>query len=137
MPSGTPIPTVMVSSPAPTEPQPQVDLLPTPTSDNDPSYYFGGLVITLDNAGQTISLKKGQNFLLSLGNNYQWEVTVDPPGTLSRNMKITPGSGEQGLYIARKPGKAILRAVGNPICRLAQPPCTWPSVLFQINVLIE
>jgi hypothetical protein len=112
-------------------------LLPTPTLDNDPPYYFGGLVITLDNAGQTIPLKKGQNFLLSLGSNYQWDVTVVPVEILSRNMKITPGAGEQGLYIARQPGTATLSAVGNPICRMAQPPCERPSVLFRINVLIE
>lgn len=75
--------------------------------------------------------------MLSLGDNYQWDVTITPQGLLTRNMKITPGVGEQGLYIARAKGQVTFRAVGNPMCRLAQPPCTWPSVLFQMEVLIE
>lgn len=116
---------------------PTAPIIPSSTPDSDPAYYFGGLEITLDNAGQTIPLKKGQNFLLSLGETYQWQVAVQPAEILSRNMKITPGSGEQGLYIARAQGKATLSAVGVPMCRLAQPPCSWPDVLFQIQVLIE
>lgn len=121
----------------PTLPPTLEPLSPASTPDNDPAYYFGGMEITLDNAGQTIPLKKGQNFLLRLGSTYRWDVTVTPPELLSRNMKITPGEGEQGLYIARAPGKAHLRGVGNPLCRLAQPPCNWPTVLFQIQVAIE
>ena len=128
---------VPTSTAVPAISQSSVVTLTTTTPDTDPAYYFGGLEISLDNAGQTVPLKKGQNFLLSLGDTYQWNVTVQPAEILSRNMKITPGVGEQGLFIARANGKAILRAVGIPMCRLAQPPCTWPDVLFQIQVLIE
>lgn len=134
--SSAPYKASTAASPTPVQPVAE-PVSPTGTPDDDPAYYFGGMEITLDNAGQTIPLKKGQNFLLSLGTTYRWEVTVTPADLLSRNMKITPGAGEQGLYIARAPGKASLRALGNPLCRLAQPPCDWPAVLFQIQVIIE
>ena len=137
----TPSPQAIETTPTrtatPTMSQPTAVMVPTGTPDNDPAYYFGGMEISLDNTGQTIQLKKGQNFLLNLGENYRWNVTVQPSEILSRNMKITPGIGEQGLFIARAKGTATLRAVGLPICRMAQPPCNRPDVLFQIQVLIE
>jgi hypothetical protein len=116
-------------------------VVPTPTITTtpniDPEDYFGGMVISLDEVGQTIPLRLTQNFLLSLGPGYTWTVLVDPPEAVSQNMKITPLPGEQGVFIARQRGKAMLRATGEPICRQSQPPCDRPSVLFQIEIVVE
>ncbi len=124
----TPIP-----SPTPLTPTPTITYTPNP----DPEDYFGGMVISLDEVGQAIPLRLTQNFLLSLGSEYAWSVEIDPPQIVSRNMKITPLPGEQGVYIARQRGKAILRATGEPACRQSQPPCDRPDVLFQINIVVE
>jgi hypothetical protein len=44
---------------------------------------------------------------------------------------------EQGVYIARKKGTALLSAIGEPVCSQENPPCSWPSVLFQFTVNIQ
>ena len=124
--SATPLPATATPVPA-----------PSMTPNNDPDYYYGGMVITMNDAGRTILLKKRQNFLLSLGKNYNWQVVVEPDHIISTNANITPEPGDQGIFIARDSGKAVLRAVGEPLCRYAQPPCVRPNVLFQIEVQVE
>jgi len=110
---------------------------PTSVVYNDPSYYYGGLRITLDNVGQEITLKKRQGFMLDLGDDYTWVVIAAPETVLSRNMNYTPQPGEQGIFIARGTGKAELSATGDPKCLLSNPPCARPSVLFRIAVVVE
>jgi hypothetical protein len=116
-------------------------IIPTPTitytPNPDPEEYFGGMVVSMDEVGQKIPLRLTQNFLLSLGSEYTWSVEIDPPQVVSRNMKITPLPGEQGVYIARRRGEAVLLATGAPACRQSQPPCKQPDVLFQITIVVE
>jgi hypothetical protein len=109
----------------------------TPTPNLDPEDYFGGMVVSLDEVGQTIPLRLTQTFLLTLGTDYSWNITIDPPYVVSQNMKITPLPGEQGVFIARLRGKAMLRATGEPACRQTTPPCERPNVLFQIEIVVE
>ncbi len=111
--------------------------IPTPTANLDPLYYFGGMMITLDDVGKTVSLKEGQDFYLSLGEHYQWTIEIEPSGLASQNMNITPEPGDQGLYIARETGRGVLRATGVPDCRQATPPCARPDILFEIFLVIE
>lgn len=110
---------------------------PTPTENLDPDYYFGGMMITLDDVGKTISLKEGQDFYLSLGETYRWNVLIDPPGLASRNLKITPEPGDQGIYIARETGLGVLRATGTAGCRMENPPCALPDLLFELYIVVE
>lgn len=107
------------------------------TQYEDPDYFYEGMVVTLDSVGQEVRLKKRQNFLLRLGKNYSWKVTITPQDVISLNLKYTPEPGEQGVYVARESGKAVLRALGDPLCRYDKEPCTWPALLFQIQVLVE
>lgn len=109
----------------------------TPTTSNDPDYYYGGILITLDSVGQTVLMKPSNTFVLNLGDNYDWRVAIDPPDIASQNMKVTPGPGEQGIFIARKHGEAVIRAVGTPKCLKTDPPCSRPSVLFQVEIRVE
>jgi len=112
---------------------------PTPTStpNPDPNYYYEGMVVTLDDVGRTVVLRIGQNFLLELGEDYTWDIEIEPATIVSKNMKITPQANDQGVFIARKRGKAVLMAVGEPSCRQSQPPCGRPNVLFQVTVVVE
>lgn len=113
---------------------------PSPTLDpgiNDLPDYYGGLVVTLDYAGQTITMRRGTGFLLMLGQSYNWRVSIDPPEILTPNMKITPEPGEQGVYIARELGNATLTAIGEPLCLKEDPPCVRPNLLFTLNLIIK
>lgn len=69
--------------------------------------------ITLDNDNQSLQMKIGDNFRLSLGTYYHWTVVIDKP------LIIVPSatsqvSGMQGTYSAKTPGTATLTATGNP-----------------------
>jgi hypothetical protein len=126
----TPVPTL-----APT-PLPS----PSPTMDpgiNDLPDYYGGLVVTLDYAGQTITMRRGTGFLLLLGESYHWQVSIDPPEMLTPNMKITPEPGEQGVFVAREQGNATLTAIGEPLCLKEDPPCARPNLLFRLQLIIN
>lgn len=136
--------TVVYLSPTPRPTSTQVE--PTPIAPtvappgllyDDPDYFYGGLIVTLDHVGKIIELKKRQNFLLSLGKEYDWEVTVLPETVISRNLVFTPEPGEQGIYVARGAGKATLRALGEPKCRFLEPSCTRPAVLFTVHIVVE
>ena len=117
---------------------PMSTLTPVPDPGaNDPSEYYGGLVITLDDVGKTLTMRRQGGFLLRLGEEYNWSVTVHPPEILTQNQKISPGPGEQGVFLARQKGSAVLRAVGEPVCLAFDPPCLRPEVLFEMNVLVE
>jgi len=93
--------------------------------------------ITLDNEGETIALRQGERFLLKLGEEYSWTVTVADQTILSRVVNVMVVRGAQGLYEARGTGTTTLTATGDPVCRQSQPPCTMPSRVFQINVEVQ
>lgn len=133
-----------------TTPQPSPDPVRTPTPNKlaantstpedgveDLSDYYGGLVITLDHVGQTIDMIPGQGFLLRLGDEYAWTVSIEPAELLTINRKITPELTEQGVYIARKKGKAYLSAIGVPGCKQLSPPCSRPNVLYRLMININ
>jgi photosystem II stability/assembly factor-like uncharacterized protein len=92
--------------------------------------------VTLADDGQAITLRAGQRFLLDLGADYNWTVTVDDPAVVSRVVNVLTIRGSQGLYEAHQPGRTTLSATGDPICRQAQPPCGAPSRLFRLQVVV-
>ncbi|MCX9010995.1 MAG: hypothetical protein OIN66_07730 [Candidatus Methanoperedens sp.] len=93
-----------------------------------------GRIITLADDGKTITLQVNETFLLKLGEEYDWNVTVDDQTVLSRVVNVLVVRGAQGIYEAHKPGKATLTAVGDPFCRKAIPPCAAPSRQFRLRV---
>jgi photosystem II stability/assembly factor-like uncharacterized protein len=92
--------------------------------------------VTLADDGQTITLQAGQRFLLDLGADYNWTVTVDDPAVVSRVVNVLTIRGSQGLYEAHQPGRTTLSATGDPLCRQAQPPCGAPSRLFRLQMVV-
>jgi len=109
---------------------------PDPGVDDLPNYY-GGLVITLDDVGKTLIMRPQTGFLLRLGKEFSWIVTISPPDIITLNQKVTPEAGEQGVFIARTKGSSVLRAVGNPVCLDYAPPCAIPQVLFEMRIQVE
>jgi hypothetical protein len=128
----TPVPEAVNTLPPAAPPA----LTPEP-GQNDLSNYYGGLVITLDYVGQTISMKPGQGFLMRLGEEFTWTVQVMPQDVLTENRNVAVEAGEQGVFIARKDGKAELTAIGEPACRLQDPPCGRPSVQFVMHIIVD
>ena len=94
------------------------------------------LIITLDDQGKTFNLAVGQSFLLKLGEEYTWEVTISDQTVLSRVKGILVVQGAQGVYAAQQAGTVTLTANGDPLCRQAQPQCEAPSIEFQITVVV-
>ena len=97
----------------------------------------GQLTVTLDDMGKTIHLKVGDNFLLELGDQYQWDVSISDQSVLDRVKGILVVKGAQGVYEALQPGTVTLEASGDPACRQSQPPCMMPSRLFELTVVVE
>jgi len=99
-------------------------------------------VVTLTDEGGTIELSTGQRFLLNLSSGYDWTVTVgDPadtnPAIVSQVTGVLAIQGSQGLYEARAAGRTTVSAVGDPVCREAQPPCAAPSRAFSVQVVVK
>lgn len=93
--------------------------------------------VTLEDDGGTVRLQAGERFLLKLGEDYDWTVTVADQTIVSRVMNVMVVRGAQGLYEAQKPGTTTLTASGDPVCRQSQPPCAMPSRLFEITVVAK
>ena len=94
----------------------------------------GAKTITLDNNNTAIKLKVGGTFLLNLGATYNWNVQIDNQNVVSREVNILVINGAQGIYRAKESGKAVLSAVGDPLCRQSNPACAAPSLLFKLNI---
>jgi hypothetical protein len=93
--------------------------------------------ITLADNGKTITLLTGQSFLLQLGEDNVWTVSVDDQSVLKRMINVMVIRGAQGIYVAGKPGTTTLSATGDPICLQNQPPCAAPSIQFKITVIVH
>ncbi len=93
--------------------------------------------ITLAQDGQTIQLDVGDRFLLDLGSDFNWTVTVADQTVVSRVIGVLVIKGAQGLYEAKRPGQTELTAVGDPPCRQTRPPCGMPSRLFRLQIIVR
>ncbi len=127
--AGAPTPVVDSVTAVPTD-QPVTVVTLDPTTD-------GGIIITLDNQGQTINMTVGQSFLLKLGDNYTWDIVVSDDAVISRVRNIAVVQGAQGIYDANQAGTATLTATGDPVCRQAQPACAMPSIQFVLTVVVK
>ncbi len=115
---------------------------PTPAPATTPTASAGGstpdpgsnLTITLANNGQTITLHVNQEFLLKLGEGYQWTINLDNQNVVSRVPNIAVIRGAQGIYLAHQTGTATLTASGDPLCRQSVPACAIPSIFFTLHI---
>ena len=117
--------------------QPGVVSPPPPTSASSDPTAVGQKVITLADQGSTIYLSVGESFLLQLGEEYIWDVSVSDQNVVSRVRNITVVRGAQGVYNALQAGTVTLSATGDPVCRQSNPPCAMPSILFEIKIVVK
>ena len=97
----------------------------------------GQKIVTRDDQGKTININTGDSFLLQLGENYNWDISISDPAVLSRIVNIAVIKGAQGVYSAHQPGTVTLTAVGDPLCRQSQPPCMMPSIQFKVTIVVK
>ena len=141
-PTGSGLPT-LIPLPTATQPPtsaPQIMPTVTPPSTETPGSVpgeAGSKTVTLDQNGQTINLAVGQSFLLKLGEQYDWTVTVADPAVISREVNVTVIRGAQGIYLAHERGRTTLSASGDPLCAQDTPPCKMPSILFKVEVVVQ
>jgi hypothetical protein len=142
-PSSTP--TVIASpSPVPAQPTPsaspeasQPPPIPSATEAAPVSIPANGpLTVTLADEGKTVTLKAGSSFLLSLGEDFDWQVTIADQSIVSRQINIAVIRGAQGVYNAHKAGRTTLTAVGGPACLTSTPPCKAPSRMVEITLVV-
>lgn len=151
----TPAPAVTSTPPTASAPSPVATLLPSgsgtvvPASVSSPGGATatpapvptvpsaGAHTITLADNGKTITLQTGDRFLLMLGNNLNWIVSVADPSIVSRVPNVLVIRGAQGIYTANKAGQTTLSATGDPPCRQSRPPCAAPSQLFKLEIVVQ
>ena len=115
--------------------QPLTEITPNPPT---PGATPGGQkIVTRDDQGKTITLNTGDSFLLQLGEQFTWDISISDQNVLSRVINIAVVKGAQGVYIAHQPGTVTLTANGDPLCRQSQPPCMMPSIAFKITVIVK
>ena len=125
------------TSPLATSPLATPTEVPTAAATPDATAGAPSLTVTLDDHGQTIVLHTGDRFLLKLGEEYDWNVTIDNESVLARVVGITVVRGAQGVYEAKQAGTATLTADGDPPCRKAKPPCGAPSRHFEVTFTVQ
>jgi hypothetical protein len=112
----------------------------TPTSTFTPIPLLatdGGLTVTQADNGKTIEMKVGDTFLLNLGYDYNWNITISDESVLSRVKNIMVINGAQGVYQALKAGTTTMSISGDPVCRASTPPCMAPSLMIQVTVVVK
>jgi len=114
---------------APPSASPTVSATATPAISGTPD-------VTLADNGQSIQLRVGKTFLLKLGSNFNWTVTIVDQAIVSRVRNVTVIRGAQGLYRALHPGSTTLTATGDPPCRSATPACAAPSLFFHLAIAV-
>lgn len=93
-------------------------------------------IVTLAQNNQEIHLKKGERFLLKLGNNYNWNIDIADQTVVSRIINIMVINGAQGIYESHNIGTTTLTAQGDPFCLSSIPRCAMPSILFRVNITV-
>jgi len=110
---------------------------PSPTASQPPIQTGGQATVTLSDDGSTLRLHVGDRFLVSLGDQYNWDVSIDDQSVVSRVIGIAVVRGAQGVYEARTTGQTKLQAVGDLPCRQSRPPCLAPSRLFRLTISVS
>ncbi len=119
--------------PTPTEPSNPPQTASTPADSGRTTVQ----TITMNDNGRTITLQVGEQFLLNLCDNLDWQWQIDYPAIVSRVPNVLTIRGSQGLFEARQPGQTTLTARGDPPCRKAQPACMTPSFLFRAQIVVR
>lgn len=107
---------------------------PTPASFGPPR--DGLAVVTFDERGRTALLHSGDRLVLTLGDGYVWHLRVSGVEVLVPLATSMLPPGTQAVFQARKAGKAIVGATGEPVCRPGWTNCNGTIVQFELTVIV-
>lgn len=104
-----------------------------------------GKIIILQDNGTTISLNKGDTFLLRLGDSYGWKWNIDNQtvvGIYRGHIGYMLVRGAQGIFEAYNSGHAVLTADGTPACLSMPPnnqasPCNTSTAHFRLDINVS
>ncbi len=108
-----------------------------PTAPLPPTSEGKGRTITLADDTATIALRVGERLILSLGQEYEWTITITDETVLGPVKDVTPSPSYQGVYEGLSRGNCMLIATGDPPCLKAQPPCEKPSHGFMVDLVVQ
>ena len=94
-------------------------------------------IITPEDNDKLIDIKKGESFVVKLDSSYDWRIDINNKTVVDSDYSDIRYSGSQGVYRAHNSGQAILTGIGDPLCRLSEPQCASPSILFQLNINVN
>lgn len=112
---------------------PQITATSRPPASSSTAQIPSQITVTLADDGKSIFIEPNHRFLLDLGAEYDWQITIDNSAVLA-HVPNTENTLNQGLYQAGQVGQAHLSAVGNPKCYNAHPRCLAPSRAFSLHV---
>jgi hypothetical protein len=101
-----------------------------------PSPAASDLIITLDDNNKSFDLHPGEHFLVKLGEG-NYSVSSGDEAVVSRVPNISVVRGAQGVYEARKPGKAILTAAVGPDCPPNQICPQYLRVVLTVTLIVQ
>lgn len=78
-------------------------------SGTEPGAHPAPSTVTRADNGRTMTLPVGSRFLLALGDG-AWTVQVSDPSIIARVPNITVVRGAQGIFVAKRTGRATLSA---------------------------
>lgn len=94
-----------------------------PNTDLTDAFVPSPLTVTSDDNGRTVELHSGQQFVLTLGNIYQWTVRIEDETVVAPAPDVPIILTAVGAFEAHRPGRTVLTASGELFCGLADPPC--------------
>jgi hypothetical protein len=91
-------------------------------------------VITRDDNGQTVIMHAGDMFVLRLGDEWDWNVTLDDPDLFQAVPTLVRDG--QGTYLAVKAGEAAIHGSGGLHCDPGEV-CPMIAAVFSVHVVVR
>lgn len=102
----------------------------------EPAAPEGNKVVTAAQNNRKLTLEVGDEFMLKLGDARTWDVGIGDRDVLDRLPNIVTSNSAQGVYRARKAGRTLLKAKGEPDCPKDGGRCGAP-VVFRLNIQVN
>jgi hypothetical protein len=94
-------------------------------------------IVTFAERDRTAILQSGDRLVLTLGDGYRWTLSVSGVEVLVplANSMLPPGV--QAVFEARRQGRAVVAALGQPLCRHSADSCSEAPIRFALVVLVQ
>jgi hypothetical protein len=94
-------------------------------------------VVTLAEHDRVALLQQGDRLVLNLGDGFQWTLSVTGIEVLAPLANSALPPGVQAVFEAQEPGKALVRAAGEEVCRRTARQCSHTVIRFSLTVVVQ